>query len=81
MFKSTGEKLKVHINKRMIYLAFYLVATELMQVLSGVCQTLRCQRPEAAEEKTNKIWMAEVWDGARFDKAVGHHSPNNPEKQ
>lgn len=62
-------------------MALCFVATDCMPVFSGVCQALRCQRPEAAEEKTNTIWMAEVWDGARFDKAVGHHSPNNPEKQ
>lgn len=50
-----------------------------MQVFSGVCQALWCQRPEEAEEKTNKIWTPEVWVEARFDKAVSHHSPNNPQ--
>lgn len=57
------------------------VATDRMQVFTGVYQALRCQRPEATAEKTNTIWMAGVWDRARFDEAVGHHSPNNPEKQ
>lgn len=53
--------------------------TALTQLLSGVCRALRCQRPEEAVEKTNKIWTPEVWDEARFDKAVGHRTPNNPE--
>ncbi len=59
--------------------ALYFTATKLTQVFFGVCQAPRCQRPEEAEEKTNKIWTLEVWDEARLDQAVGHHSPNNSE--
>ncbi len=56
----------MHINKSVIdavtfIFTPYFAATELTSVLPGVCQSLQCQCPEEAAEKTNKIWMPEVF--------------------
>lgn len=57
----------MHLSERVILDVSFV--SELKWVFPLLCpQAPRCQRPEDAEEKTNKIWKPEVWDEARFDR-------------
>lgn len=72
------------VNERVIsaFPSFLLfISAQLSSRRSSLERVKRCDANVLKRLWRKQVWTPEVWDEARFDKAVSHHSPNNPEKQ